>query len=297
MSLREKFGDASMSQKVSTHLLWNGSPILFFGMVALRRTRRVRCHQTGYRGCVGRTAVYNLRRSDNLLVQGPKTKRKKLTPIHLLDHCAPNAPQISFKYHSTGPRSPNFAHGIFVPTTSESTFRNPITHPRLYLCLSNRSQVGHRRTDLLRLSSTKIGHPCRFRSTNAHTSNSSVTPRQRAEELEQLDGRLCTFSKSAIRDMIDHQHLVLTIWAKSSSEALSAFLSSNANHSSNGTIGRSSSASAFRLMIARCTKAMISAQGVLLGLTMLSAGGGASLPNAVSKMTEATSSPRSHDTI
>ena len=36
MSLREIFGEASMSQKVSTHLLWNGSPILFFEMVALQ---------------------------------------------------------------------------------------------------------------------------------------------------------------------------------------------------------------------------------------------------------------------
>ena len=44
------------------------------------------------------------------------------------------------------------------------------------------------------------------------------------------------------------------------------------------------------------TNAMISAQGALRGLKMLSAGGGASVVNAVSKIADATSSSRIQDT-
>ena len=74
--------------------------------------------------------------------------------------------------------------------SSESTFRNPVPHPSVRLHLANRSHVRHRRTDLLHLGGNKVRHPRRLCGISPHASDSLVSARQRAEELEKLDGRL-----------------------------------------------------------------------------------------------------------
>ena len=81
----------------------------------------------------------------------------------------------------------------------EGTFRDPIPHPCIGLNLSDRLHVRHRRTDLPYLDGTKVGHPPRLRGTNAEAPDGLVSPGQRAEELEQLDGRLYSYRASSAR--------------------------------------------------------------------------------------------------
>ena len=118
--------------------------------------------------------------SVSFTLKGPSFKHRS---VH---HCYKHPRQSSkFLFHTQS-------------TTLESTFRDPILHPPIGLDLSDRLHVRHRRTDLLHLGGTKVGHPRRLRGTSAKAPDSLVSPGQRAEELEQLDGRLYTFTTSAM---------------------------------------------------------------------------------------------------
>jgi hypothetical protein len=118
------------------------------------------------------------------------------TCLHMCQH-ARKARQIPYSVHHCDKHRRQSSKILLhtPPTTLKSILRDPIPHPPIGLNLSDRLHVRHRRTDLPHLGGTKVRHPRRLRGTSAEAPRSLVSPGQRAEEVEQLDGRL--FNTSA----------------------------------------------------------------------------------------------------